>query len=110
MGYKRCDTISDATGLGVIFIIICRRCHRLRRVAALHFSGFMGGPNVHRETAISDLRDRLVCRGEGDVAGCGHRGAFLYMTLPEFPQVSDDHYLRRAMEEATRRRRGRGWR
>ncbi len=96
--------------MGVTFIIICRRCFRIRRIAAVMFGGIFGEPRVHRETAISDLKTRLKCNGDGDQPGCGHRGAFLYMTIPDFPEVTDEQYLVRAMEEASAPRRRRRWR
>lgn len=109
MAYKRCDTISDASGLGVTFIIICLRCYRVHRVRASTFLyGFSGASRIHRETRIDDLQERVVCKGDGE--GCGHRGGRIYRTMDGFPQVSDTDYVKRLLEEQNAPRRPRRWR
>lgn len=109
MAYKRCDTISDASGLGVTFIIICLRCFRVRRIraAALLFD-FDNPKRIHRETLIDDLQERVVCKGEGE--GCGHRGGRIYRTMDDFPQASDATYVKRLFEEQCAPKRRRRWR
>ena len=109
MAYKRCDTISDASGLGVTFIIICLRCFRVRRIraSALLFD-FDNHKRIHRETLIDDLQERVVCKGEGE--GCGHRGGRIYRTMDDFPQASDATYVKRLIEEQCAPKRRRRWR
>lgn len=111
MGQKRCDTIGDASGLGVTFIIICLRCFRVRRIRASALCGPIGTtPRIHRETPIAEIGPRLRCTGTADLPGCGHRGAYTHMTLDGFPELSDHEYLGLTFSKLTERRPRRRWR
>jgi len=109
MAYKRCETIGDASGLGVTFIIICLRCYRVRRLpASTLLFDFDNPQRIHRETPIDDLQERVVCTGEGE--GCGHRGGRIYRTMDDFPQASDTAYVTRLIKEQCAPKRRRRWR
>lgn len=111
MGQKRCDTIGDASGLGVTFIIICLRCFRVRRISASALAGAIDSPlRLHRETPIGEIGPRLRCTGTAEFPGCGHRGAYTHMTLAGFPELSDHEYLGLTFRKLTDRRPRRQWR
>ncbi|MEK9213144.1 hypothetical protein SM191_18215 [Sphingomonas sp. 2378] len=92
------------------FIVICLRCYRVRRIpaSALLFDS-RKSYRLHRETPIEDLQPRVVCRGEGEIAGCGHRGGRIYMTLDGLPDGPDEYYVRRLLAEQCEPRRRRRW-
>lgn len=110
MAYKRCHTISDASGLGVIFVIICHRCYRVSRIAASSLLyGSSGKARIHRETPIQQLQERVVCKGDADTPGCGHRGGRIYMRLDWSCEVTDRQYVTRWLQQQNDPKQRRRW-